>query len=145
MLGLSLWIAASDFDWANSYRERANLIAEKNEKNRKIWFTGHWGWQYYLEKIGALPLPTDISPKEGPKDDDLFVTDKNATAQPLPNYLFPYLKLLEFTPFESHWSIRTMSPQARAGFYSNSFGPLPYTISRVPPEYFATYQVEFQP
>ena len=32
-----------------------------NEKASSVWFTGHWGWQFYAERNGMLPLNPSVS------------------------------------------------------------------------------------
>ena len=43
--------------WQIAKKKAANEIMAvyKNEK-RQVWFQGHWGFQYYMESLGAIPL-----------------------------------------------------------------------------------------
>ena len=54
---VSLLIAAADFSLAHSVRAAAHqLAAEYPPATNKLWFQGHCGFQFYLEKSGALPV-----------------------------------------------------------------------------------------
>lgn len=56
ILGLALAVLATwaDFDWANSIRRAANeMTAEYKAAGKKVFFQGHWGFQYYMQLAGA--------------------------------------------------------------------------------------------
>jgi len=151
MLITSIAVTRSDIGYANLYRETAEkffedyqdpIYIEKKSPYPSIWFTGHWGWQYYLEKNGARPLPYIPVEQSGTLLGDLILTSKLASSHKVHPSLAPLLtKKGEVVP-EKNELIRTMNDKARAGFYSDSWGPLPFTFSNAPLESFAVYQVE---
>jgi hypothetical protein len=58
---LSIMIGISDYSFAEYYKDNAKKIAKKYTRDRKIWFGGHWGWQWYarlagMEQIGLKRL-----------------------------------------------------------------------------------------
>jgi hypothetical protein len=54
---VSLLIAAADFSLAHSVRAAAHqLAADYQPSTNKLWFQGHCGFQFYLEKSGARPV-----------------------------------------------------------------------------------------
>jgi 4-amino-4-deoxy-L-arabinose transferase-like glycosyltransferase len=150
VLVFSLLIARADFTYANVYREEAEWVTKFNTQpdllkhNSPIpfvWFTGHWGWQYYLEKGGAIPLPYNFPTDARPIAGDIIVTSKYASALDIHPALLENLVRLETHEKEMSLPLRTMNPIARTGFYSNHWGPLPYNLSLTPVEEFKIYQV----
>lgn len=147
-LALSLLVAWADFSYANLYREEARaaqaqifrpLNKSLQSPDAWVWFTGHWGWQYYLEKEGGIPLPALT---ENLNLGDWVLTSKFASATDLTSSLED--KLVQEVSKTKMISvpIRTMNPYARAGFYSNHWGPLPYNFSTTPAEVFNYFQVK---
>ena len=136
MLFISIAVAYADYLWANVYR---NFASGKNAhlKNykTKIWFAGHWGFQYYVEQEGFEHVSMENLPQKG----DIIIC---AT---LANYSFPqdWLKtkamLIEEYTYITSFPIRTM--QRGAGFYSSGSGFFPFVISDVPLEIFEVWKV----
>ena len=57
-----LEVAIADYQLANSARTAARQIAEKYKpSNQKMWFEGHWGFQYYMEKLGGQSIDIERS------------------------------------------------------------------------------------
>jgi len=149
MLAVSLGVAWADFGLANLYKEQAfrfykefvHPIQNKPATTKnQVWFTGHWGWQYYLENWGALALPTSVKSLPTLRGGDLVLQPTyNSVNQP-PAELGSRLKELERYEIDWNWPFRTMNYAARAGFYSNNWGPLPYSLSRAPLETFTVYR-----
>ena len=50
---LSLLLAASDFQIANASRTAASLVTAQKQDHLPVWFDGHWGFQWYMER--AVP------------------------------------------------------------------------------------------
>src|SRR5208337_3828636 len=49
--------AAADFDFADSAKTAARqIMAQYQPITRQVWFEGHWGFQYYMKKLGARPV-----------------------------------------------------------------------------------------
>ncbi|MDX1386083.1 MAG: glycosyltransferase family 39 protein [bacterium] len=151
MLTLSLLVAQSDFGYANIYRETAEKLfndvsdpnfIEKKSPYPRIWFTGHWGWQYYLESYGAKPLPYVPLENTGALVGDLILTSKLASSHKIHPTVTPLLKRKGYLFPQKDVLFRTMNDQGRAGFYSDSWGPLPFTVSNAPLERFAVYEIE---
>ena len=54
---LSLLVARSDFLLARAVRESARETCSAwRAGGRTLWFQGHWGFQYYMEKSGAMAI-----------------------------------------------------------------------------------------
>lgn len=53
---LSLVLGVSDWTWANFYKEKAVAIRRELPATANIYFTGHWGWQWYAKQNGMKQL-----------------------------------------------------------------------------------------
>ena len=135
---VSLLITTADYKLADTAR-----LASKSFQNRfrnepgKVWFEGHWGFQYYMEQWKAKPVDWD---QRGIISSDLLILALGNTnvsrTPPVPTTGPPeqvnYPQLL----------LATMSPEMRAGFYSSIWGPLPWVFARIPPERYLIFRVE---
>jgi dolichyl-phosphate-mannose-protein mannosyltransferase len=137
---ISIFVAASDFSLAECYRKISHDALPQHADNQRVWFTGHWGWQYYLEKYGASPLPT--SEYEALHTGDLVLTAENVAKQQIHPQLASRLRIFESFSYFSRNPFRTMNGAANAGFYSNAWGTLPYSLSHKPLETFRFYIVQ---
>src|SRR4030095_12050105 len=136
---VSLLVGASYFSLADGYRQAAREALSHPPGGSRVWFTGHWGWQYYLEKMGAFPLP--VSQNEALQAGDVVLTAENVAKQKVHPLLTPRLHLFERFSLSSRVPFLTMNSGANAGFYSNAWGSLPYTFSDKPLENFRFYLV----
>ena len=90
---------------------------------------GHWGFQYYMESFGAIPVVIDNPPQQ---PGDYVVEVGNS------------LHLLEMRPeivnsrrvieIPVNLGVTTSQSERGAGFYSADTGPLPFAMGTVPPE-----------
>lgn len=94
-------------------------------EGRKVWFEGHWGFQYYMEKLGYLPLDMD---EPAAQPGDLIVLPQNNSGVPgIPEPLnFAYLRYLKV---ENPSLVAVMDVRFCSGFYSSQWGDLPYMLS----------------
>jgi hypothetical protein len=127
----------ADFCVANSSRAAARQIhAQLGRRSSGAWFQGHWGFQYYMQALGYRPLDVYRS-KLG--SGDLVVSPlTNANTYDLGDdvRLIQVLRLVS-----SRW-ITTWSAAKGAGFYSDLFGPLPFSLGQVPPEEYGIFEVQ---
>lgn len=123
-LGAGLGVAILRADSAFSGLGRAaagTLIAPAVAAGRRVWFVGHWGFQWYAEKAGARYL-TSTPPY--PAVGDLVVSSLNSV---------PGLDVGEIAAFVRLRRMEDRSPGGRimsrktgSGFYANSWGYLPW-------------------
>jgi hypothetical protein len=129
---LSLTVLSADYAWANSTREGARELYERYKpQDGTLWFQGHWGFQYYMERLGAQPL--DQASSRIALGDRLIVPSKNSTPAAPPPEL---VTLLERFELRRHSAAATMSRSLCAGFYSDLFGALPFAIGADEPDFF---------
>jgi hypothetical protein len=58
-LFLTLALGVSDYEFARFFREApTKLKANPLLSGRTVWFTGHWGWQWYASHVGFRQLDT---------------------------------------------------------------------------------------
>ena len=132
-LALSFTVAWADTGYAKTGKEAAARIHE-DFNDRQVWFSGHWGFQYYMEQIGAKPV--DLK-QFRPTIGDVIVVAWNTNFLQVPTN-WPLKRKLEIV--SSPW-MSTMDHDAGAGFYADVFGPLPFAIGRIMPERFDIFEV----
>ena len=120
-LALGILILRADARFAGLGRRAAtDVIAPQVAAGKHVWFSGHWGFQWYAEKAGARCLTT--TPPH-PDPGDVAVSSLRAfglSINEFPNRRFVH-SLAEATP-----GGRLMSTKHGAGFYSNGWGYLPW-------------------
>jgi hypothetical protein len=131
-LVLSLCVAYADIRLANSARTAAAKISPE-KRNGRTWFSGHWGFQYYMEARGAKPI--DVNNQDF-RLGDTVVTPMNGTNRFLTRARISTTDQSFEVPVCS-W-LTTMRAECGAGFYSDLWGPLPFVFGPVPAE---RYQV----
>jgi hypothetical protein len=131
-LALCLAGAQADIRLANSAKTAAEKIS-REKRSGNIWFSGHWGFQYYMEARGAKPI--DIK-HQSFQLGDTIVTPMNASNRFLTR---PRIESADqsFEVPVCGW-ISTMQADCGAGFYADLWGPLPFVLGPVPAE---RYQV----
>lgn len=127
-LVLSLCVAYADVRLANSGRTAAERIAPEKRQGR-TWFTGHWGFQYYMEARGAKPV--DVL-KPDIRKGDTVVTPMNGSNRIQLGHRGAYIDESFEIPV-CRW-LTTMRAECGAGFYSDLWGPLPFVFGPTPPE-----------
>lgn len=134
---ISLWVAGADAALANSARKAASLIRDETHGEAStLWFEGHWGFQYYMESLGARAV--DFS-RHLIRNGDLVVIPENN------------IQLVEIEPemVSSKQTVQLAMPywattirwELGAGFYSSYWGPLPFTIGPVPAERYNIFRI----
>lgn len=127
---LSLWIAWGDLTLANSAREAAQIIHDKTASQPgRVFFFGHWGFQYYMQSLGAQPM--DLAHIKVDVGDLIVQPQNNTNVPPVPVDLISSSEVIEL---QDHCWIATLSTDRAAGFYSSVLGMMPYTLGSVPDE-----------
>lgn len=126
---LSLFLGLFDFSWANFYRQKAVEISSDLPKNSNIYFSGHWGWQWYASKSGMTQLE---SSKPQIRVGDYLVHPLDIAPQSLQKASSVYcLKVFK----EYHHSFNPLLFLSTRGnfaaFYLNYISP-PWHLSRNP-------------
>ncbi len=128
---LSLAVTWADSKFADTGRVAPSKVLEKYPlSGRKVWFQGHWGFQYYMEQLGAKALnvteATEIVP-----GDIVVVPATNTNTHEMTEEWAVVREVIEVP--SGRW-LATMGNGA--GFYADVFGPLPFAFGSIPPERF---------
>jgi 4-amino-4-deoxy-L-arabinose transferase-like glycosyltransferase len=132
---LALLAARADFQLATAVRQSARQVwAGYGHATRPLWFQGHWGFQYYMEALGASAL--DLKRSVVNPGDHLAIPRNNS------NLLLPdprKVTMLETLTVPGPGLLATWNETMGAGFYASVWGPLPFVFGRVPPEGVSVY------
>ena len=133
---LALGVAAADRAWSNGVRDAARELVERHGGSRTLWFHGHWGLQYYLERRGARAV--DWRSDTLQPGDRLIVASNNAESHHPPPGSAEGIDLLEWrTP---GW-IHTQAKQSGASFNASNLGPVPFLLGAAAPDQYRVYRV----
>lgn len=134
ILALSLTLAAVDARYAAAQRDTADAARRYVAAGKRVWFTGHWGFQYYMEKAGAVAVDRGAGGWAAARAGDILIVPVNNT-----NILsIPMdLRIADVRAAEIGEAVPLRLISAgRAGFYSSVFGFLPFAVSGEPLERF---------
>lgn len=119
---LGIAILRADNSFSNVSRVAAQkLIVPQVQAGRKVWYIGHWGFQWYAEKAGARCY-NEIPPY--PISGDLIAYNSNPFNEFNRKDLEKYSLLAQVA--DRRPGGRVMSQKDSAGFYSNYWGYLPW-------------------
>jgi len=131
-------VAQADFELALAARQCAeNVIAKYGQGGGTVWFEGHWGFQYYMEKAGARPV--DYNNFTPASSDILILPLHNTYTSEPPANTVTSREVLS-VPVSA--GATTWQPELGAGFYSSVSGPLPFGFGRVPAESLYIYKLK---
>jgi hypothetical protein len=132
VVSLSLIVTRADSKQADAARAGAIKILEKYPPVGKIvWYQGHWGFQYYMDLLGARAMDITKPPAFTVKDVLVLPTTNTNVSKQIPYWA--QIREVISVP-SSHWLATTGNG---AGFYSDRIGPLPFAFGSVPPERFS--------
>jgi 4-amino-4-deoxy-L-arabinose transferase-like glycosyltransferase len=131
----ALLVARADYLLAVAVRQSARQVcAYHGSEPGRLWFQGHWGFQYYMEAMGASAV--DIKHPALKPGDMLAVPSNNTDLLPPGSEMI----LLKTFTIPSARLLATSNARANAGFFFATVqGPLPFAFGRVPPESVAVY------
>jgi 4-amino-4-deoxy-L-arabinose transferase-like glycosyltransferase len=132
---VSLLIASADYSLARSGKEAAHQLAAKYQSaTTRLWFEGHCGFQYYLQKYGASPVDYSLSVIS---PGDILIVPFNNVCLMMPNP--DAVELLVVPEFPACSWLSTFNGATGAGFYGAG-GLLPFVIGPVPVEKYYVYR-----
>lgn len=134
----ALFVTRADFLLASAVRESARQTFFKHAQGvARFWYQGHWGFQYYMDALGASALDAEHTLL---KRGDLVATPlNNANLSPLGPDL---VVLREMITVPGPGWLTTMTGEVGAGFYASLRGPLPFAFGLIPPERVAVCVVD---
>jgi 4-amino-4-deoxy-L-arabinose transferase-like glycosyltransferase len=126
---LAIGVTVADYFLALAPQAVAAAVhSAYGDGKHRLWFQGHWGFQYYMEKDGATAL--DLQHIQLTQGDYIAMPSGNSNVYPLKE---PVTELETFSapPFGC---LTTMDKQTGAGFYASLWGPLPFAFGSVTPQ-----------
>ena len=139
--------AIADYEFAGTNRKIADYCANniKVGGNNTVWFLGHWGFQYYMEKKGFKPYEQGSNE---PKKGDFIVSSSLAWPQQVDKKLAARVALYDKIQYSGKIPIRIMHNKygKHSSFYSFinfgiGYGILPFSVSVYPIDEFRIYRV----
>jgi 4-amino-4-deoxy-L-arabinose transferase-like glycosyltransferase len=134
---LALAVTWADFRWSNDVRETAVAIFDRYGRgDDRVYFYGHWGFQWYMQELGATPVDTRGATASAGDyvvrpDDNVFVGRPDpATA-----------KRVQVIARPSPRFLRTVGRLTGAGFYASNMGSLPFVFGRVLPDHYEVWRI----
>ena len=125
----------ADVSLANCQRSVARKIhTEFSGYPHTIWFQGHWGFQYYMESLGAKAI--DYNESIIKTGEIIIIPINNTNLVKLPKNQFHFVGKRQLKP--CRW-IGTMSRKNATGFYWDLYGPLPFSIGNIEPEEYLVF------
>ena len=143
-LTVSILLAWTDFRWASLYPPIAAELQAKYP-HRRVYFTGHWGWQWYAEQAGFLPWDVRYVPGDVPAG-SLIVTAQRADPTPINPAFVGRIRLVEERIFPANplrlttWCFPAGAPICFR-FYGGDFPHLPWGFTSEPTERFGVFEV----
>ena len=124
-------MARSDYLFAAAVRQNALQTDELyGHLKEKLWFEGHWGFQYYMTELGGHAL--DMQQSDHHPGDYLALPLNNS------NVHFPDVRGEQLYSYGPGF-LTVMNMFIGAGFYSSAHGPLPFVFGQVPPDSVVVY------
>ena len=132
---LSLLLAQVDYQQAGIARNRAEQAgAQYAGRPGRVWFEGHWGFQFYMQKTGAWPvdfLCSMLAPGE------IIIVPSNNCNLRMPES--GDVEIEAMPEFSACSWLSLYNAATGAGFYGGGF--LPFVFSPVPAEKYFVFHV----
>jgi hypothetical protein len=139
MCGLAVLLCAADASLARTQFDAANRISDalaSDTSGRAVYFSGHWGFQHYMERSGAKPI--DKKQTHLAVGDVVVIPENNTGLIGLPPDATRNAATVELEPMPL---VSTMRGHTDSGFYSDVWGPLPFAFGPVPSEAYHVFVV----
>jgi len=135
---LAFLAAQSDFQLAIAVRRSAQEVSARYDQGQStMWFEGHWGFQYYMQKLGALPVNYK-HPKQRPGDILVVPMNNTDASEASPDIVLHH----NVITLPNSSLITTWHAELGAGFYASVLGPLPFAFGDVPAEQVFVYELK---
>ncbi|MCK9419646.1 MAG: hypothetical protein M0R70_09735 [Nitrospirae bacterium] len=145
VLGICLGVAIlrADATFANLGRQAAaELIAPNVAAGKRVWFVGHWGYQWYAENAGARPA-TLTPPYPSPGDLIVVSIASALSIRVLEEINDQFPNMTQIARIEdSRLGGRLMNKRIGAGFYSNISGYWPWVWSDSLVDQYTVWRIE---
>ena len=139
--GVGWMTARAEYQIARADRDCAQHVwAKYGHDGKRLWFEGHWGFQYYLQGLGGTPVDVMHSPV-APGDHLAIPSNNSNVFRPDPNKV----TLREtFSAPGPAW-LTTWNVTVGAAFHASVRGPVPFYIGSSPPESVTVFDIGHAP
>jgi hypothetical protein len=136
VLGLMILLGIRDLALTQR-RAVAELIDPAIKQGERVWFAGHWGFQWYAEAAGASPVT--IEPPLPQSGDTVIVSEID-----FPRFAREWTgrRVLRRVCYASSSVGRVMDFEARLGFFSSPYGYLPWKWGSRESNCFEVWRIE---
>jgi len=135
---VTLYIAKANFQLANTGRTAATeMIAKFKAPDHQLWFEGHGGFQYYMERMDCQPIDVEHSILQ---PGDIVVIPEIGIRTPLPLMSVGWVAHEHFVP-SLPLVLTGTTGNASAGFYGANMGPLPFCLGDLPEQNYFVVKV----
>ena len=140
-LFLGVTIGVSDFKFAALYPAQVEAIAQAVGRGARVWYVGHWGWQYYAARAHWQQYE---SGKSQLASGDYLVQPRLVSGQPISDSDAKQLKVTQEwdVPASLTTRIRSMNLEPFGGLYVSNLRALPWCFSQAPLEHFTLFRVD---
>jgi 4-amino-4-deoxy-L-arabinose transferase-like glycosyltransferase len=133
---LALYITEADYLTAVAVRQNVSSMSSiLGPAIRRVWFEGHWGFQFYLSQLGATPV--DFHSSTLRSGDLLAIAMNNYTTSMPPRGA----KLIGTFSHPGPLGVATLNQSLGGCFYASELGPLPFVFGWAPPELVLIYSM----
>lgn len=135
LLGLAL--AHADYQFANTFRQAAQELAQKHLPGRQPFlFSAEWGLRYYLTELGGEIMAEDTSGEPG----TLVIKSRLCLSRNFDNDFDRSLRVVQRRTYRIGSPLRLLDQPSRAGFWSDGWGVLPFWFSNEPLDEITVYR-----
>jgi len=135
---VSLLVCGADYSWAQTTRRAAEEINQTfANRAAKVWFQGHWGFQYYMEAAKHEAFD-GLHCQRRPGDIIIIPGNNTNTVHPSAEEA----RRIRTWRFARWRWLATMDSSVGAGFYADVWGPLPFAFGHTQPEKYYAYVVK---
>jgi 4-amino-4-deoxy-L-arabinose transferase-like glycosyltransferase len=136
ILGLAL--AYTDYTVARIYREFSSYFSARYlARGDPFLFSGEWGFHYYLAALGGEVMTMDSVGRPG----ELVVKSEACLSHQFDSPLDRSLQMVEGETYRIRSPFRLLNYGARAGFWNDGWGVLPFWFSEAPIDNITIYRV----
>lgn len=134
----SLLAAQADFQLASAVRQNVRQVCAKFIAGPgKLWFQGHWGFEYYMQASGGRAM--DVKNPLAQPGDVIAIPVQNVDQHP-PDPQKTALPEIFSTPVFP-W-LATFAPDIGGSFYAAISAPLPFAFGNVEPDAVLVYTLQ---
>ncbi len=137
-LALGFSLAHADYEVAKTYRQAALDFARQYLPTGKPFlFSAESDLRYYLTALGGQPMADDTVAEPG----ELVVKSQNSESITFDNQLDRSLEVVDRKTYRVSSPLRLLDYEAKAGFWSEGWGVLPFWFSHQPLDVITVYRV----